>query len=545
MPKYLLNLLNQHTSQLVEVSEHRTDKTDNRLIIVIEGKKYTVVRQTLTSTQSITIGMIPNLFQSGVPVCVELRSELWNKKICLICFEHIPEIPRQFFHSSQHFSIPQLNFSVCVFKKDLISIFQAKNSDDCSHQYIALGHFNFMSFIEQFKRISSNEWRIPVLWKMFVHSLCEIGYFDFFDYNHFMSIVFNLFQRMFSLNEKRLPVRPDVLKELFFSFIQRLLMKNSWFLICGELIRTVRSSALIDLFSDLQNPPIVNFIDRELGFIGVSKTSGVGNDFKLNFFLVSLKTKEVIPVGVEDRTWYPDNGNGSQDDENIDDFDDGPLERTVSYSNPFYIMQGITLFGTHTLIIFKLGSSITVFIQRKDGTFEYFNIYLLILLHALDNDEILDEWTFQFTRFPYVGSSNLTKGLEQCGVLKILEGTATLEEIYKFFYVSDFGVVLKVLRQKLPEFQERLHAHYSMKYQEETNHEQKQGLIQYRCNSRIYSIKSNRFINDLVCFLTPVLEQLQERRDLTPEIIEILQFLKELFDFFRPAPLALALALDM
>jgi hypothetical protein len=544
MAKDLLKLLQQHTSQLVEVSEHITDNTDNRLIIVIKGIKYTVVRQTLTSKQNITIGMIPNLFQSGVPVCVELRSESWNKKICLICFEHIPEIPRQFFHSYQHFSIPQLNFSVCVFKEDFISMFQAKNSNDCSHQYIALGHFNVMSFIEQFKWVSSNEWRFQVLWGMLVHSLFKIGYFNFFDYNHFMSIVFNLFQRMFNFNEKRRPVHPGVLKELFFSFIQRLLMKNSWFLICGELILTGCSSDLINLFSDQQNPPIVNFIDRDSGFVGVSKTSGFGEEFELNFLLVSLETTKVIRVGVENRTWYPDNG--SQDDENIDDFDDGPLERTVSYSNPIHIMQGITLFGNQRLIIFKLGSSITVFIQRKDETFEYFNIYLIILLHALDIDEILDEWTFQFTHFPYVGSSNLTKGLEQCGVLPILGGPATLEEIYHFFYVSDFGVVLKVLRQNLPEFQERLHAHYSMKYQEEKNSEQKKGLIQYRCNSRLRSsIQANRFIKDLVCFLTPVLEQLQERRDLTPEIIEILQFLKELFDFFRPAPLALALALDM
>jgi hypothetical protein len=543
MTKYLRKLLQEPTSQLVEVSEHRTDKTDNRLIIMIEGKKYTVLRQTLTSTQSITIGMIPNLFQSGVPVCVELRSESWNKKICLICFEHIPEIPRQFFHSSQHFSIPQLNFSVCVFKEDFISIFQAKNSDDCSHQYIALGHFNFMSFIEQFKWVSSNEWRFQVLWGMLVHSLFKIGYFDFFNYNHFMSIVFNLFQRMFSLNENMRHVRLDVLKELFFSFIQRLLMKNSWFLICGELIRTVRSSALIDLFSDPLNPPIVNFIDRELGFIGVSKTSGVGNDSKLNFFLFSLKTKEVIPVGVEDRTWYPDIGDESRGDNIDDDFDDGPLERIPTPSKPESIQQGILPFG-HDRDLFVLipDFSIHVFIRRRpNGTFEYFNIWLFVLLHALETNESLYQLTMNFTYLRYIGSSHLTKGLEQCGVLPILRGTATLEEIYHFFYVSDFGVVLKVLRQKLPEFQERLYEHYSMKYQEETNSEQKQGLIQYRCNSIISSIKSNRFIKEFMSFLTPVLEQLQERRDLTPEIIEILQFLKELFAFFTPAPLALAL----
>jgi hypothetical protein len=396
-----------------------------------------------------------------------------------------------------------------------------------------------MSFIEQFKWVSSNEWRFQVLWGMLVYSLFKIGYFDFFNYNHFMSIVFNLFQRMFSLNENMRHVRLDVLKELFFSFIQRLLMKNSWFLIYDKLIQTIRSSPLINLFSDPRNPPIFNFIDRELGFIGVSKTSRVGNDSKLNFFLFSLKTKEFIPVGVEDRTWYPDIGDESRGD-NIDDddFDDGPLERTPTPSKPKSIQQGILPFGhDRYLFVWIPDFSIHVFIPHQNGTFEYFNIWLFVLLHALETNESLYQLTMNFTYLRYIGSSHLTKGLEQCGVLPILEGTATLEEIYHFFYVSDFGVVIKVLRQKLPEFQERLHEHYSMKYQEETNPEQKQGLIQYRCNSRISSIKSNRFIKDLVCFLTLVLEQLQERRDLTPEIIEILQFLKELFDFFRPAHL--------
>jgi len=524
MTKDLLKLLQQHTSQLVEVSKHRTDNTVNRLIVVINGIRYSVVCRTLTSKLIITIGMIPKLFKSGVPVCVELRSELLNKKKCLICFDQIPEIPRQF---SEFYRIPQLNFSVCVFEENLIRLFPAKNSDDYSHQSIALGYFNVMSFIEQFRRISSNEWRIQVLWRMFDQFLCEIGYFDFFNYNHFMSMVFTIFQRMFRLNEKILPVRIDVLKELFFSFIRRLLMNNSWFLICEKLILPVRSSALINLFSDQQNPPIVNFIDCDSGFVGVSTFCGVGNDFKLNFLLVSLETTEVIYVEDEDRTWYPDNG--SQDNENIDDFDDGsPLKRMPAFSKPECIKEGIIPFGNHQhLFVFISGTSMNIFIRHPDGTFGHFNIYLFVLLHSLNTDESLHELTFQFTHFPYVGSSNLREGLEQCGVRQILEGTASLEDILNFFYRSHLGVVLEELRKNFQGFQERLRAHYLMKYQEEE-------FIQYHINSQIYSIQANRFINDFMSFLTPVLQKLEEIRVLTPEIIEILQFLKELFAFFTP-----------
>ena len=537
MPTYLLNLLNQHNSQLVEVSEHTTNNTNNRLIIVIDGKKYTVVRQTLISTQNITIGMIPNLFKSGVPVCVELRSESWNKKMCLICFHQIPEIPRplHFYESSR---IPQLNFSVCVFKEDLISMFPAKNRDDCS-QSIALGYFNVMSFIQEFRQISSTEFRIQILWKMFVHSLCKIGYFDFFDYNHFMSIVFKLFQRMFSFNEKRLQVRPGVLKELFFSFIQRLLMKNSWFLICGELIRTVRSSTLIDLFSKGKYPPNLHFIDKERNLVGMSILSQKENEFTIEFLLVLLQNPDAIYIGSEINAgcpdWRPDISEPcDEDDINCDD---GPLVRSFSYNEPRCIKQGIILFGNQTLILFKLGSSITV-IQRKNGTFEYFNIYLLVLRHALDVNDILYEWTIQFTCFPYVGSTHLREGMTKCGVFPIIEGTATVEQIREVLFDSDFGVVLQELHQKLEGFRERLREHYSIEVKEQSPAPAStQEWIEDQFDSRLESIRNNRFIKDFLRFFTPVLEQLQERRDLTPEIIEILQFLKELFAFFTPDPL--------
>lgn len=537
-------LSNIKNSQLTCVSKQRSvcSKNENNFSTEHQGETYRLIFQTMSSEYYINIGMIPEYFQSGIPICVILRPLSGENEIkCFICFHDISQIqPRMTY-------VPTIEFSLCIFNEDLFDIRFAMKSDIHSPNF-ALGCFNVRSFIQQLRRVSSNEWRIQVLWRMFVHSLREIGYFDFFDYNHFMSIVFNLFQRMFSLNGKILNVSFYILKEWFFSFIQRLLMKNSWFMICGEFIHPIHPSRfLIRLFSNPQNqnPPVVNFINHNLGLVGLSYLSGVGDNFQVSFAVVSSKTK-IIEIEIEshdDTTWYPDIVKNRGD--NIDDDDDfsGPLKRTRAYSKPECIQQGIILFGhdDQYLIVFSTGFSINIFIRRPNGTFEHFNIWFFVLFHALDIDISLHEATIQFTEFRYIGSSNLREGLEQCGVRAILEGTASVEEIYDFFYVSDFGVVLKVLRQKLPDFQKRLYEHYSMKYQDEKDPEQKEELIKYRCITRIQLITSNRFVKELVCFLTPVLEQLQERRDLTPEIIEILQFLKKLFAFFTPAPLALAL----
>jgi hypothetical protein len=524
-------LSNITNSELIHASKQRVySKKNSSFLIKHLGETYQLIFQIMSSEHYIKIGMIPEYFQSGIPICVILRSLSGENEIkCFICFHDISQIQPSMTY------VPTIEFSLCIFEKDLIDIRFAMKSEIHSPSF-ALGCFNVRSFIQQFRWVSSNEWRIPFLSRSLFRSLREIGYFDFFDYNHFMSIVFNLFQRMFSLNGKILHVRPDVLKELFFSFIQKLLMNNSRFIICGEFIHPIRPSrSLIRLFSNPQNPPVVNFIDDNLGLVGLSYLSCVGGDFQVSFAAVSITTTKFIEIGSENRKWYPDIGDESRND-NINDDSSGPLKRTPAYSKPKYIKQGITPFGNHHLIVFITGFSINIFIRRPNGTFEHFNIWFFVLLHALDIDKSLHEATIQFTEFRYIGTSNFGEGLEQCGVRAILEGTASVEEIYHFFYQSDFGVVLQSLWKN---FQECLNEHYSIKYSEEKNPNQKKRLIEYRCDTLIQFIRSNRFIKELVCFLTPVLKQVQQRRYLPPEILEILQFLKELFAFFTPAPLAL------
>lgn len=527
----IIRLLNITNSQLTTCfSEQRVcSKNYPSFSIEHRGERYQLVFQTMSSEHYIKIGMIPEFFQSGIPICVILRSLSGVNEIkCFICFHDISQIQPNMT------DVPTIEFSLCIFEKDLIDNRFARKSEIHSPNF-ALGCFNVRSFIQQFRRVSSNEWRIQVLWRMFVHSLREIGYFDFFDYNHFMSIVFNLFQRMFSLNEKMRHVRLDVLKELFFSFIQRLLMKNSWFMVCGEFIHPIRPSrSLIRIFSDRQIPPVVNFIDHNLGLVGLSYLSGVGGDFQVSFAVVSIKTTEVIDVGSHDTKWYPDIGDESQDDD-IYGFS-GPLMRTPAYSNPECIQEGILPFGNHHLFVFNSGHSINIFIRRPNGTFEHFNIWFFVLLHALNTDESLHEATIQFTYFPYIGSSNLREGLEQCGVRAIIEGTASVEEIYHFFYDSDFGVVFQSLWKNFQGFLERLYAHYSQEISSMRQERQNQDSIMECCNSHLKLIQKNRFIDEFVSFFMDVIEQLRGRRDLTPKIIEILQFLEELFDFFKSAP---------
>ena len=543
MPKSLRNLLKQpKKSQLAEVFISCTDKTDGHyLIIKIDDELYRVVYDTFISKKSITIQMIRCSFESNVPVLVELRStESRKEKFCLICFHQIPKVPRSFY--SQSFPIPPMIFSVCVFEEKLIRMFPAKNSDNYS-QSIALGNFNVKSFIREFRRISLTEWRFLFLWRMIIHSLCEIGYFDFFDYDHFMSIVFKLFQRMFYLNEKT-RFYFHVLKEFFALFVQRLLMKNSWFLICGELIQTVRSSTLIKLFSNGKYSPNLHFIDNERHLAGISKVSQKENEYEMKMWLVSLQKQDPICIGSEIHQGCDDWNRGigeeapnhDHDDEDNIDCDHGLPERTMSYNDLESIKQGVLQIGNKIFVIFKLGSSINVFIQRQNGTFEHFNIYLFVILHALNDDEILHELTIQYTHFPYVGSTNLMNEMIKCNVISIINGTATVEQICEFFK-SDIGFVIRLIHGKLERFPECLREYYSGKLKElDQSPKQPQDWIGDQLNSRLESIKRNRFIKDFMCFLTPVLDQLQERHDLTPEIIEILQFLKELFAFFTPTP---------
>jgi hypothetical protein len=512
------------SSQLtIEIDGKITQPPSSQLTIEIDGKIYPIIAYENSGfdERSIWIEMIPHLFEKEVPCVVSIR----GYGIGLICFHEIPVISESQLHFPQY--TPEITFSVCVFEKQFMDVRFARKIHKDSPNF-ALGCFNVRLFIQEFRLSSLHEHRIPVLWKLFVNALRTIGYFDIYDYQDFQTTVLVSFQRMFIFQRHyRFSMR-----EMFYTFVQRILANNSWFLIVGEFIQHIRrpSRDLIELFSDVRYSPILNFIDCEVGYIGVSQYVRVGINSKLVFSLVSLSTNEISVVGFDNNEYYfevrPESSEilsrlfpSNDEDDNIED--DYPLLRRRPASvDTSTISQGFTTFGNNRLIVFKLGNSMNVFIQRADGTFGPFNIYLFILskMFAVGNE--LHQVSNQYSDFPYVSCQNLVEGLLECSFQPIFDGTATIEQIHAFLFESDFGCVLQVLYQEFQGFRERLR----LNCPDESQY-----------NSHLDSIRENRFIRDFKSVFEFILEQLQERPDFE-EIKEILRFLGQLVEFLTVPP---------
>jgi hypothetical protein len=540
---------NPTAGELIKV--RKITQRSRQLTIEIDGKIYHIIayENSRFDERSIWIGMIPHLFEKEVPCVISIR----GYGIGLIYFPEIPVISESQLHFPQY--TPEITFSVCVFEKHFMNVrFARKNHKDSPN--FALGCFNVRLFIQEFRLSSLHEHRIPVLWKLFVNALRTIGYFDICDYQDFQTTVLVFFQRMFIFpGHYRFSMR-----EMFYTFVQRILANNSWFLIVGEFIQHMRrpSRDLIELFSDVRYPPISNFIDHELGFIGVSKHTGVGINFKLIFSLVSLSTNEIRVVGFDNNENYFEVRPKSREilsrlfpsnEDDDDDYDDCPLLRRRPASvDTSAISQGFTTFGNNRLIVFKLGNSMNVFIQRADGTFGPFNIYLFILSKMFAVGDELHQVSNQYSDFPYVSCQNLVEGLLECGFQPIFDGTATIEQIRAFLFEFDFGCVLQVLHQEFEGFPERLHQHCLMKYEEQRkNHigllssslfeqqeieqREKQKYAKTHHRSHIDSIRENRFIKDFKRIFEFIFSKILERQDLSPEIGEIHDFLGQLVKF--------------
>ena len=518
--KYLFNNPTAGAENLINVI--KITQPCRQLTIEIDGKIYHIVYEiSRFDERTIWIGMIPHLFEKEVPCVVSIR----GYGIGLICFPEIPVISESQLHFPQY--TPEITFSVCVFEKRFMDVRFARKINKDSPNF-ALGCFNVRLFIQEFRLASLNEYRIPVLWKMFVDALRTIGYFDIYDYQDFQTMGLVSFQRMFIFPENyRFSMR-----EMFYTFVQRMLANNSWFLIVGEFIQHMRrpSRDLIELFSDVRYLPISNFIDHELGFIGVSRHVGVGINSKLVFSLVSLSTNEISVVGFDNNENYfevrPESCEilsrlfPSNDDDDDDYYDCPILKRRPASVDTSAISQGFTTFGNNRLIVFKFGNSMNVFIQRADGTFGPFNIYLFILSKMFAVGDELHQVSNQYSDFPYVSCQNLVEGLLECGFQPIFDGTATREQIRAFLFESDFGCVLQLLRQEFEGFPERLRINCSVE-------------SQYK--SHLDSILENRFIRDFKRVFEFILERLRERPDL-PEIKDIHDFLGQLVEFLIVPP---------
>ena len=457
------------------------------VIVIIDGKQYHIVCG--VSSGYLLVEDILRQFRIGVPFVVELRTKSGDTINSLFTLHDIPAIP------------PQITFSVYRFEKGKFMDVRFAQKSDRNSPNFALGGFDVYSFIQEFRRESSHEHRIPVLWKMLIDALRNIGYFDIQNHNDFQTTVFLLFQRMLSFQQHS----PN-LRELFYSFVQRILAKNAWFRIVDQSIQSIRppSRELIELFYDAENPPIVNFIERDSNIVGLTKHGAGMGYLECSYALVSLSTTEVRIV---------------HDDSYAQEFVDHGRESNsvLSHLFPYYdsecphlrrqyrvntseISQGFSNIGPLQLVLFKTGNSIDGFIKR-DGEWFEFPPELLILSKIFEVGNEFNQFTEYFLHSYVRTPTDFVEELVKCEFFPIFNGTATREQIRAFLFESDFGQVLQQLRQE------------------------------FAFPRRLDSIRENRFIMDFNVIFRFLLENMRNRDDLTPEIIEILRFLELMVEF--------------
>ena len=522
-----------NSSEFIENSTHITSPNANVLFVVIDGIQYRVVCG--GNSSYLLIGDILTHFTTDVLSVVELTTFQGDKIVCLIRFHNIPQIlPSNEFCPS---CFPPMTFSVGVFKKgQCINVRLATKSNKDSPNF-AIGYLDVRLFFEVFRRDTRLEYHIPVLWKMLINALCNIGYFKIYNYNDFQTSVLVCFQRMFVFPQHR-----NTIRELFYSFVQRLLAMNSWFLIVEQSIQHFRRipDKLIGLFSDLENPPTVNFIDHKLGVVGLTKQEGNGFYFRSIFALVFFQSTDVCVVCSNELECCFD---ASQESDDIlstlfPSYDDCPiLRRRLARVDTSAISEGFLRFGPLSLIVFKNKKSIDVFSQREDKTIiKRFNIELFILSKIFAVGDELNQLTEHFTHLSCISVKDLVEGFVKDGFLPFFNGSATIEEIHDFLFNSDFGCVLQGLRHEIEGFPERLRNECLMKYKEEVGKGkvEKPTPVEELFKAHLDSILENDFIMNFKRIFEFLLEKLGNRDDLTPEIREILHFLKQLVEFLNP-----------
>jgi len=532
-----LNFLLKNGSNLIRVSNHTTPQ-NGHVMVSINGINFVLVHQTAMQDNDVSVQTVSEFFVNGRVYLVKFFSRECGFNYGMILFNNIPP---QVSRSQQNLV---MDFSVCVFNTSLIQILPAKKTNDDSPSF-AIGRFDFLNFIQQFIWMinTSKEYRIPVLWKMIVHSLWKIGYFDIFDINHFRSNVLLIFQRMFNGVSHK-----NVLPNLFLSFVWKLLSKNCWFMIVGDNYCPIRGSpsdGFIELFSNQERPPIVNFFDNKSQCVGLIKDEMC--------FLVSLETNEATNLGPLNyrRQQGPNDcfpcmlkiifGDSEDDDSQL-------LVRRPAYVDTPCVQSGCLecCEGRLPLFVFKIGNSMKFFIKRADGTYECFSSWLFLLLNMFSLDETLMQLSKQLALFSYCTEPvDLVEVLvRNCGFQSIFDGRATTEQISKFLFESDFGVILGQLRREFPEFSERLFKHYleaDLKENEDVEEPSSfdgreevdlQGnRIREKCSLHIEFLCENQYLYHLKLIFEFILERLREREDLGPEIREMLGFLDRLVKF--------------
>lgn len=521
--------INKH---LVSNSEHTTTPSHSDLSVVIRDRVYKVLDEKYGFP--ILMGEISNHFMFGCPSIVKVCSNNVIQ-IGLICFDEISTTS----FLNQPFPLPdpimKFRFRFCLFEPEYMCVETFKSTDKDSPN-VSVGCFKYRHFIEKFRKMlvdSSRQHQIQDLWRMFVHSLLEIGYFDIFDINHFQSIVLQMFLRMF--NEQNI-IWTDVHIYLFLSFIERLLSNNCWFMIIGDKYRQIMrrpSPEFIRLFLNTRCLPTVNFVSNDV--VGIITQ-------KRRCALISISTTEVVEIGTlyeslcfDDELLYRINSildllfgpKIDPDDIEQDDMRELRRQQQLERVDISCVPLGVlTVCGGHfILFVFKMPNNIQFFIQLPDGTFEYFCPYFFLMLHLFSVNDIMNQLRNQFQDFSSIGPDILVEALirEDCGFESIFDGSATPEQVNMFFLGSVFGVILRQIICDFEGFPERLREHCS------SEDKDRHGSGQLSS-----SLQQNQYVSHLRLIFETILERLQGREDLSPEIRQILSSLDQIVKFLTP-----------
>lgn len=516
------------------------------LTIQIHGITYKIVYID-DEDRNITTAMIPDVFNCNRPYVVSLYSRDRNISFPGDVFIVLNAVPPNPILSSQ------MNYSLSWFNHEYIEICLAKRKDEKS-EIFGIGIFNYLDLIDKFKWmiLFSREYRIPVLWKMFIQVLFKIGYFDVFDFNHFMSIVFDLFFIMFNFDN----IRPHDLRKIFLIFIEKIFSMNCWFMIIGGSQIPIRRPPpiLIQMFSNPKRYPTVNFVSK--GCVGM-----ITHD--LQCILVSLqnngKNVQVNVLGLlcdrsgDDQSPIVDSILDQLFPENSDDGSPQLLfRRKPCRVNMYDIPEGIfrDCRGTLKIVVFKKDNILDFYIDRN-GTFERLCQHFFLMLNMLADDNRLAQITNQYTDFSSVDPSMLIKALLVCGFERIFNGTATIDELYRFLFLSDFGVILQQLKCDFEGFLKRLFENCSKeddKYptsgllasslfrRKDLEDLEKKKRIEGEICSRIEFIQENQFVCELRVIFDLILRQFGGKADLGPEINETFEFLRKLVEFLTVPP---------
>jgi len=514
----LLKSINQNPEtgfQLIPKTNHTTPE-NGPLMITINGEIYEVIFDVdcFSSTSHLTRRLIQNLFNNGKMYRVRCREQLrFNIKssqlkqlLGFICFDNIPQQPGP---------IEPNQFSILHFPSEYFCIHLGIPYDNTTSDF-GIGCLKVEAVIDMFKkRIQSKFQNINIyqLWIKFVNFLNRIRYFNIFDYNDFRSFSLFFFLKMFPLGNH---VRKENRFNMFYSFVEYLMMGNCCFIIHGQNIRPVKgrlSPKITELFSE-RVAPVVNFYDDETQCFGITVLKSPEHTSTCH--LVSLKTMEVLDIGQLFN--YPQIHFRVEDDiinvltENHPDIDDDEpslLKRTPTGGNDVsFIENGTIEIAGYKFFIFKTyicnRPVISYFLQKIDGTFEAFPSFFLTLLHIFCPDNRYFQLGDHFD-----GSIDcVVNEIVQCGFDKIFNQTETIDELHHFLIQSQFGVILRILRSEYETHRSTL------------------------CDGSRKSIRETTHFKSFKRVLEMILRLVREMNisELSPEIHKLLEFLDVLIN---------------